>query len=161
MWEHYGDRHKGACLVFDFLFCAVWDQSFLSCIHKMCGDIGYQRITPVSEKEQRVANSLSTVGFTFIADDLVNDFDSAVIENIRKHGSEMFFRKHGDWSSEREYRFLFVGTAPDYEYMNYSDSLAGIAIGSDASESDRDAIAAVCKKHGIHFFQMSDGWFRR
>ena len=127
----------------------------------MRGDVGYQRITPVSEKEQRVANSLSTVGFTFIADDLINDFDAAVINNIRKHGSEMFFRKHGDWSSEREYRFLLVGTGSDFEFMDYSDSLAGIAIGSDASDSDRDAITAVCEQHGKHVFQMSDGWFRR
>lgn len=111
MWAQYAERHQGVCLVFD-------KEKLLKCFENSLsakGDLYY------GEVDYFDGDSIPQHLSGEIQDDVTNllvqkNFDE--LENLifsREHMRAYFFRKHGDWRDEAEYRILFKRKNLDQE----------------------------------------------
>jgi hypothetical protein len=103
MWEQYGDRHRGVCLLFEAARSehAISEACPEDTIYK--GKVNYSRegIARSCVQQIFVVNS--------VADE---DLTRVVSEYTDRHHEALFFLKNRDFATEFEYRFVVVG-APD------------------------------------------------
>lgn len=126
MWQHYGEAHRGVCLVFDreLLISAASDSLRAAGLPSpYFKPVKYEldfRYDPTIELSEEVVSldgsALKEFVFRFVED----------------HHEDLFYRKSRDWSNEMEYRF--VVTAPDYfdqpVEVNIEKALTGIIVGA-------------------------------
>lgn len=104
MWAHYGQNHKGVCLVFDqtILKRLFWTK-FKSKVKPDKINYGTLEL-PKLTKEVSVNSE----------------------EFFLKHAADLFFKKDSDWESESEYRFVVVNPKKDKDVDDGKCYLAGI-----------------------------------
>lgn len=120
MWTHYGDIHKGACLILDRarLDLAIRD-AMPSDLELQSGAVTYQNVSHLTP--------------AFLVDgDLVDEIgiDPTIIQHVRNHGKVLFLTKNQEWAGENEFRWIFVGENDEYWYFDYKDSFVGILLGA-------------------------------
>jgi hypothetical protein len=111
MWAHYGDRFRGACLVFDKqkLVQSVLEELQAS------SDAIYHRAVFYCEDVPYVPS----IG--------INDDVAAY---IRAHEGDLLFRKRKQWSYEREFRIVTVSRSECPQSVQYGDALRGVITGA-------------------------------
>lgn len=151
LWESYGDKHAGVCLLFrrDALLASL--ESELGkrgyCSH---GEVDY---TPGGFAESRAAwPTLSCDPKTAVA---------TAKHYVATYLPELFFLKTTDWASECEYRLIFNPAFPITErqpvYVCVGDSLEHVIVGDrfpfgqlgDAYETATSARAALWRMHWL------------
>jgi len=148
MWAHYGDNHKGVCLIFDkeILTKEIFNQF-------------YQKKTIYSGHVQYVNRNVIDEPFvsSYCIDyehlELVG-FEQYVLHHISTHLRRLFFEKAIDWITEDEYRWVLFGKESEDLYINYGDSLKGVVFGNDCCENDITAITSKLYDKGIFFEQL-------
>jgi hypothetical protein len=153
MWAHYADNHKGVCVAFRRQsLLNAFENSFASASRIFYGKVNYQEIVSISEdyEERRFALHKAHIG----AEELENNFDSFVLDYIDKFHEEIYFRKHGDWSSENEYRLLMVSEKDGFEYLDYGDSIAGVCSGFDMQDWVRTAVITASEAQKIPHMRL-------
>lgn len=130
MWEQYGNKHKGVCLVFSFTQL-MEDFSKLSYSRKY-----HQKI--VYKKNLCPFHSLRN------PNELLKEISSPnyLDTKFRKY----FFAKDKDYSQENEYRFLLMGNTPDNHYLDISKSLTGIIFGANIPITTNDSYVQFIKR---------------
>ena len=159
MWAHYGDRHAGVCIAFrrDALLSA-FNSQFNACHGTYHGDVNYQLFRAVRDGYFETQHRLHQPDFSI--SDLQSSFDATAIAYLDRHCEEMYFRKHGDWSNEREYRILTVSKTEGFEYLDVSSSIVGICAGLETDHDTRIILGAACGNSGIEFTKLHRGVFR-
>jgi hypothetical protein len=127
MWDRYGDRHRGACLVFDRgkLRMAFHEQMPTPTrpgeptLH-----MGHVRYTPGGIADSEAVGSI-------VGDEaMFSDTRAAVARHIDAHYADFYLLKSDDWESEYEYRMLLASdTGEPYAKVDYRDALVAVVVG--------------------------------
>ena len=148
MWAHYGQNHKGVCLIFDqTILEKLFRAKFRSKVKS--GEINYGTLElPKLTKE---VSQNSEIFFL-------------------KHAEELFFKKDTDWGSESEYRFVIVNPKKAKDdgkcYLeNIDQALVAIVLGVDFNENYLPSVEELWRKltnrdYGIYKLTFEDGELR-
>jgi len=119
MWEQYGDRHRGAILIFDQeKLDAIVTEALPVGLHK--GPVHYAAGPWM----------MQAVG-TFELQDIAERGSLAVAEEaIAQHADVLYFEKDIDWASEMEYRYVVINDS-HHEEVEALSALLGIIVGMD------------------------------
>lgn len=115
MWAHYGQNHKGVCLVFDKkVLRKLFERSF-----------GNKKAKP---------SIMAYRGVDF--SELKKERDESPEQFFLKHAKKLFFKKDSDWRAESEYRFVVVNPTKEADdgkcYLeNMDQALVAIVVGLD------------------------------
>jgi len=161
MWAHYGDSHKGVCLMFNKkMLISQFESTFSDPLRKKYAPVKYQELKAVNRTSMMSLNRTMTPGnISYFEHELTADFLKTMLDNFDTYNEEMYFRKHGDWSNENEFRFLIVSQDNGYEFLNYGKSLVAVATGFDMPENLRQKINSKLDTQNIRHLQMDSGWF--
>ncbi|WP_159522154.1 DUF2971 domain-containing protein [Sunxiuqinia indica] len=136
MWAHYGDGHKGVCLVFDKekLVTELIDQ------HDDCKSGDYIRYCPAMPN--------------------VKDTGESIFERINNSDIDLFFTKTDGWSYENEFRLIVPPRKKDAKksnrFLNIEESLKGIIIGYKVNVVYNDLFLTLgAAFQGVRLFKLS------
>ncbi|GHA18877.1 hypothetical protein GCM10008090_30650 [Arenicella chitinivorans] len=128
MWAHYGDRHKGVCLLFDE-----------SKIVEMIPPGKLMAAESISYDDFFLENQ--SIGSFGNFDQIDAEFGGNVSEFVKAHIQKEFqpdlLKKDNGWRGEQEFRALIYDRDPDTREhldLGYGESLVGIVLGIDFSE---------------------------
>lgn len=127
MWAQYGGNHTGVCLVFDS-----------------------KKLTELVKKAKPLSGYLfsgSVKYLDLISDDFSNDpnayeininkFENnnpreATLSHVTEYVDTLFFKKSLDWESEREFRWVYIGSEnQDEVFIPISEALEEIVLGDN------------------------------
>lgn len=157
MWDQYGARHTGVCLIFDFArLCSVFHEQFQTFSYRY-GDVNYvDRLLPDIQLDPAYVinvDSLEDMG--------AKDY---ALAHLRKYQERLFFEKAKDWENEAEFRFVVFECEPGYYYLEYGNALRGVLFGESCSEENILKIVALTKRRGLQYQQLSwrncTPWFK-
>lgn len=150
MWAHYGENHKGMCLVFDLHeLDNLFNDQFKN--NTTSGSMQYGTIV---HKPIYLENEISL-------EDIFKDY-----------AKDLFFEKMKDWENEEEFRFVTFDNTEDCNentYLQYIDNaLIAIIVGANFDSIYKCVIEKYLsnrytqKKNKIEFYQMvfDNGIFR-
>jgi len=116
MWAQYGENHFGVC----FMFSKSSLLYELNLYHQdVFPDMVSYSINNRWRKELDVdVNQVYNLGEALY-----------VIEHIKNHRSDIFFKKHKDYADENEFRILVISESKDALFLKINKSLRAIIIG--------------------------------
>ena len=120
MWAHYAENSNGICLVLD-------EKSLIENNRELLAQFFYK---------------LEDVEYTYICspDNSITESDySDLSDFLRKNYKELFFKKHTDWSYEKETRLLIE--SPE-EYLNIKGAIKYIILGGRV-KNDEDKVRKI------------------
>lgn len=138
LWAHYGGGHAGVSLRFSRGALADRIGGTLASRGQLFdGAVDY---TP---------EPFGDLDVTGLDVEQVEEFglDAIVVRYIERHHRELFFRKHSDWSSEQEYRWVLVEPEPVAVHVDITDCLTGIVLGDAFPQGRLDTV-----------HQLADHW---
>lgn len=152
MWDQYGDRHRGACLVFDRgkLHRAFREQMPPeTSAHEPTLHMGRVRYTPGG-----IADSLE-VGHIVGDDAAFSDPRATVARHIDAHYDDFYLLKSDDWASEYEYRVLLASdTDEPYSYVDYRDALVAVVVGYRFPPFQLAGAQLLCDQRDVQLRRM-------
>jgi hypothetical protein len=114
MWDQYGDHYGGVCLCFSRSAINMRITDRADIFH---GDVTYRpygELFAVSSPDID-CNCLGLLG------------PQGYLEKHREHMKRYFLRKHIDYSTEMEYRYVSLSPR-DFDYMDISDCIRGLVV---------------------------------
>lgn len=148
MWDQYGDKHKGLCLVFrssrlDELFVEQHaDKDVFS------GRVIYQDRSPYNDLRWPSPYLIDYLRFK------ASGPDRYVRDHLHLHRKHFFFEKATDWRDEHEQRWLVLDECAAEVFLSYKDALVGVAFGEDCSPADVQACVRLARRPGTDFAQL-------
>lgn len=171
VWGHYGDGHKGVCLIFEsdennFINLSSKNRYSKHEFKKINYQEGFEEIDFWKSLGHLPSGTLNSTWFfdEQANKSVISDFiPSANEDEWRMIYRENFYRditiKLKDWAYEQEYRLILTALHDDeieeqYRKLKYDfKSLKGIVFGIKTTEADKaeimKAIADKCKENGI------------
>jgi len=144
MWDQYGEKHKGVCLVFDGKKLHEIMKKVLGASSRIFhGHVRYQDETGPEAKRSRDAIFFQTIDIEKYG------LDEAVQRHFLQHYQEIFLRKVTDWQSEREYRFLVYDKTRRPSYVPIKGGIERVIVGHDFPKSCETKLAKLCTKLDI------------
>lgn len=141
MWHHYGDEHRGFCLMFDRnkLNEALIKQ--LDNGRLISGKVSYSNegILSNPSNDPFVVNLLEARG--------TEDYISAIQDHLSSWFTDLFLRKLADWENEDEYRWIYIDNHSNPIHVNFHDSLEAIVIGEHVPDAHYEDILRYCVKY--------------
>ena len=138
MWAHYGDNHKGVCLIFGKedstkrIKLAFFPKRMI-----VQGHVHYVN--------RSVVGNIFTSPYGIFYDRLEEvGFEQYIVDHLYTHHKRLFFEKAEDWSSEDEYRWVLFGREEKDLFLNYGESLKGIVFGNNCHERDISRTTSMC-----------------
>lgn len=122
MWAQYGDNHAGVCMVFDRSeLCQTFEKNVGKKLRH--GSVKYASTPPNYWSGENSPYSINLQKLSKLFG----------IKYLRKHVQlycdEFFFKKHPDWSTESEYRFVLEEAPNRNVFVAFNEALCGIAFG--------------------------------
>ena len=147
LWEAYGDRGRGVCLVFDreVLVETVIGQLKAAGTHAESGPVNYEN--------RRLSREL----FFDVGKVMNQGLDTVVDEIATQHLHALFFTKLTDWASEHEFRFVVATDSRKPLHVQVGDALSAVIMGYECAPSFFPAIAELCRERGVRVRQLH--WF--
>jgi hypothetical protein len=140
MWDQYGDKYRGVCLVFSLQALKEANQRIQWSQRSYWDYENFWKQDPFMINENEILGKPSNY-----SDLLINNF------------SEYLNRKHQDYSGEREIRGL-IYTPEEYEYINIGDSLLGIVTCFDKiGDFYTHYLCKYCEEHGVELLNIRWG----
>ncbi|MEM9316419.1 MAG: DUF2971 domain-containing protein [Pseudomonadota bacterium] len=161
MWATYGDNHKGVCLVFEkSLLRERIKQHFSGRSIPICGDVNYDRyvVTTAGTMWQPLADHKA---YSFKVNDETDNLETQILEKVKAHSQSYFFHKHEDWAGENEYRFVAHSETDTPEFIDYGQTLVGIACGMDCTDGSLEIATVFANSRKIPVVQTHwslNGW---
>ena len=138
MWAHYGQKHKGICLLFgkeELKKKIVSSNPQKNWINEI--RYGYK------EEPKRDYTPYSIY--------IKNNVEEEVINHLDIYKDELLFKKNPDWSSEAEYRFA-IYCREEYFNVEIESSLKAVILGYHFSDVYIDLIKEIS---GVDVFKLS------
>lgn len=155
MWATYGDNHKGLCLIFDKDELSK-EFSKIDSIKIYEGKIKYLNYIPLIQNNVALSikelRSICIKGKKYNTELLYNAIDNNYLLKSK------YFRKHIDWKTENEYRWLvFTKEAKDLN-LNFAKSLKAIVLGVETDER----YICLLEKYNIPLYKLlfNDGKYK-
>ncbi|HZL09248.1 MAG TPA: DUF2971 domain-containing protein [Prolixibacteraceae bacterium] len=148
MWAHYGQNHKGVCLVFDEkILNNLFQEQYINDL-KIPDSIHYELI-----KTSEIPK--------------LNDIDK-IYKYLEENNKEFFLKKDKDWKPESEYRFVVIKKEQDDgpSYLeNIDQALIAIILGIDFNENYKCSIEQLRsnlpnKNIGVYQLCFENGEFK-
>ena len=152
MWDRYGDRHRGACLVFDpgKLRMAFHEQMPTpTSPDEPTLHMGAVRYTPGGIADSEAVASI-------VGDEaMFSDTRAAVARHIDAHYADFYLLKSNDWASEFEYRMLVASdTDEPYAKVDYRDALVAVVVGYRFPPSQLAGAQLLCDQREVQLRRM-------
>lgn len=154
MWATYGDNHKGVCLVFNkkeltHQFEKV--ENFKISENKM----NYDKLIIDAQGRNPL---LSNNDLNKIYKDNLFDIEKLFkVLDSNDTLTKRYFRKHYDWNSENEYRWLiFSKTSEDLD-VDYGNSLKAIFLGIDFNEKYQKLLKKYVNDIPVYKISFNNG----
>jgi hypothetical protein len=146
MWEQYGERHRGVCLLFDRArLHDVLPVELAAHGAFYLGDVRYTE-AGIAESATR-----SFVDDRIFGPDLA-ERDAAIDDYIQLHHQDFFFLKSDDFSTEHEYRAVVMAPGEDdYVYVDYRDALVAVVVGERFPDWQFAGTKEICDEAGAVF----------
>jgi hypothetical protein len=141
MWHHYGDKHCGLCLMFEW---NKLNQAFLKQLDSgrlISGKVDYSNkgILPNLSKDPFVVNLIQVRE--------IGDYYSAIKNHLNFWFQDLFLRKLSDWKNEDEYRWIYLDDNLGPIYVGFEGALEAIVIGEHVPNSYYEDILRYCVKY--------------
>lgn len=144
MWAHYGDGHKGACLVFDReLLDKAIKRSVPEKTETISDEVVYQKANHMDQAFILDGDLAERIGI-----------DEALVQHFREYVNMLFMTKNQEWEGEHEIRWTFVGDDEMDFYFEFQNSFLGIVLGGACPKECRIRAEELAVKHGGKLF----GW---
>jgi len=115
MWAHYGNKHKGVCVVLD-------RNRFVNENRKWIDLVGRVKYTNELRKPEINLTNINTI-------------DEKTVQNtVKELRQAIFFSKLKDWRYENEYRVVNYNN-PLVKFCSIKDSLVGIILGTRVDDN--------------------------
>jgi Protein of unknown function (DUF2971) len=152
MWEQYGERHRGACVLFD-------RARLQGALEAELEDRGAYYMDEVRYTPAGIAESATRS----IMDDRIFDpvqRDEAVDDYIENHHHDFFFLKSEDFRTEHEYRAVLMAGDADYASVDYRDALVAVVVGERFPDWQIAGAAEICEEAGamIRYMHWHQGY---
>jgi Protein of unknown function (DUF2971) len=134
MWDQYGEKHTGVCLLFE--------QRALE--ENVIGSLLDQGLAPPYHKRIRYTSRGPTEALMRFPP-LTRTDPHAVSRYVEEHNDDLFFLKTRDWESEFEYRFVVTAPGEDYVYVDYGHALEAVIVGERFPRWQRPRAIAICQ----------------
>lgn len=138
MWAQYAENHKGVCLWFDG---NMLDENLNRALGKRCkifqGCVHYN-IKPgalvIPPLPRTIFDDIQKLGQKDAARKYVFDYYE-----------QFFLRKHSDWESEAEYRWLVHSKKCTPEFVSIEGAIQGVLVGADFPEVYEPSLRTLCE----------------
>jgi hypothetical protein len=148
MWAHYAENHQGVCLWFDG---NKLDENLNKGLGKRCkilkGKVRYN-IAPG-------ALVIPPLPRTIFEDVQALGAKNAARKYVFDHYEQFFLRKHSDWESEVEFRWLVHSRKRAPEYVSIYGAIKGVLVGADFPDTEKALLSALCKRLEISAGQIT------
>jgi hypothetical protein len=137
LWEQYGDRHRGVCLLFRR---EVFERTVST--HFSALGVGVY-----SEEVSYTPGGYATSDGKTLRDPALFDPKTArhALElHIHRHHRDFYFLKSDDWESEHEYRVVVFGQPAEFAFYPCTSSLRAVIIGERFPAWQVPGAQAVC-----------------
>jgi hypothetical protein len=151
MWWHYGDKHRGACLVFDKVALDAAVRAAPNALHPiLCGRVEYHNPSPL-------ASFLgSNLGLDIDCVSLLQfGVDEAAKRHLGRHARMLLFTKLRDWEPEREFRWAVSVDSEEDHFIEFAGSLVGIIIGDQFPEKRRRSVGEFAGTNNVEIGYMT------
>lgn len=145
MWDQYGQRYQGACLVFD-----------RKLLDEQVKSVADARGFRVSSGAVRYRNpplpSLGRVDPLTLSLDRIFEVGerAAAQEHLARHWKELFLLKPTDWAQEREFRWLVAGMERHEQFfVSIEQSCVGIGIGDLMNATTKRSVTRYAKSRDV------------
>jgi len=141
MWHHYGDKHRGLCLMFDQ---NRLNQAFMSQLNGgrlISGKVNYSNkgILPNLSNDPFIVDLVQVRG--------IEGYVPAIKKHLNSWFPDLFLRKLSDWENEDEYRWIYLDEHPKPVYVGFEGALEAIVIGECVPASYYEEILRYCVKY--------------
>jgi hypothetical protein len=147
MWAHYAENHHGVCLWFDG---NKLDANLNKGLGRRCkilkGKVHYD-IAPGALVIPPLPNTL-------IEDISALGAKNAARKYVFDHYEQFFLRKHSDWESEVEFRWLVHSRRRESEYVSIGGAIKGVLVGADFPDTEKPLLIMLCKELKISAGQI-------
>jgi len=147
MWAQYGDNHKGVCLIFSKKELHTEFKSSRK-VGLLYGKIEYENFIPIIHNDIFIEPSM-------VKSLLRDPYKLYEKLNDNQQLKSRFFKKHTDWKSEHEYRWLLFSENGSEFYLPFHNSLKAIVFGSKTN--DRYFKTLKDDKIPLYFLQFTNG----
>lgn len=147
MWAHYGQNHKGVCLVLD-----------KAALHQKMLEIALPHTLyegPVDYFEHKTWAEKAQSAYALYLEDLLNDRSGYFNHHVNTYHRDLFFMKHKEWRDECEYRWILRGAVDGPFDIQLDKCLRAVVLGSSVMPETEKEILAICKKYNIPVHQIS------
>ena len=147
MWAQYGDNHEGVCLIFDKKELHTEFKCSRN-VELIYGKVEYESFIPIIHNDILIEPSM----LKLLSDDPYKLYKKL---NDNQQLKSRFFRKHNDWESEHEYRWLVFAEDGSELKISIHNSLKAIVFGSKTNSRYFETL----KKENIplYFLDFSNG----
>ena len=114
MWSHYGDWHKGVCLIFD-------EKNMHANISHLYKELLYGKVEYKANIERRIVFNTGAVTNT----------EEEAIEFIKALSKKRFFEKSSLYKDEREYRYVVLSDKKDASTISFLDNIKRVVLGEN------------------------------
>ena len=133
MWEQYGDRRRGACLLIDRVRLRKQiEENYKRNVSGFVAYAGYPDSMSIRNQATAIQSDRSTTNINKIVD-----------FNLNCNCSGLFFLKDIDWASENEFRFAILDRNKGSTFVKFGDSLRAIVLGWECHPALRHSIAKL------------------
>lgn len=147
MWDQYGGKHTGVCLIFKF-------ERLKSLFHEQHYDMTYS-CDNVDYVDRLLPDIQCEPAFTVNVDSLeelgAKDY---ALAHAMKYQKRMFFEKARDWGNETEFRFVMFECAQKDYFLAYKDALRGVLFGESCDENNISKVLALTKRKEIEYQRL-------
>jgi len=179
VWGHYGNNHKGVCLVYepttmgDVSLLDLNDRAFT--FLPINYNDGFDEVDFFKSIGRMTINQLETVWYydeknnkSKIADDVLDNQDSWRETHLKNFYRDMS-TKSKDWEYEKEYRLLYTNSLKDnitqedklftYNFKNLKGLIFGIKTSIEDKIKIVDIIKLKCKEENRKDFEFNQAYY--
>jgi len=155
MWDQYGDKHKGVCLVFDEEELGHAVTRMANGRQQFSGEVEY-----LDSSFGPMRQDADPYGLVYLEDVKQRGLSSILEPLIAKFSDSLFFTKHKDWEHESEQRWVVRSEeerVPDF--VPILGVLRVVLLGADCPPETERKVIACCRPHNIAVRKVNwNGW---
>ncbi|MGI8407807.1 MAG: DUF2971 domain-containing protein [Actinomycetota bacterium] len=146
MWELYGEKHRGACLVFDR--DELQDELNDGLREAGAGAVYHGPV-------RYTQTGLAGAHISFHLDSFkAKSFGEAIADFLERHHRDLFLLKTLDWESEHEYRYLAMSEGDDYLFARFGSSLKAVIVGEECPPWQWQGVLDLCDEVGASAYRL-------
>jgi hypothetical protein len=151
MWWHYGDKYRGACIVFDRMALDAAVRTAPNVSQQIfCDRVEYRNPSPIT-------SPFGSAGVLDIDCESVREFgvDEAAKRHLKQHAKMLLFTKLRDWEPEREFRWAVSVDSDEDHFIDLGRSLVGIIIGDQFPQGRRCSVGDFARSNNVEIGYMT------